>query len=271
MSFLDSLAAYKKKSADATTAANNPPPVKRTYNNPNHDKLLKIYNDHLERNSTQNANDEHGNGLTLMFMIIDSLPFENIWKTWLNNATLATRSIVRIIIHAKHPDRVKSQWVKSRLCQSFQLKPEWGSVELTDVMVRLLNEAVYGSIHIHSPSPGTNFEKSDENENEYTTSSAVEDNSKSANSSSRNRSSHYVYLSETCLPIADLATTLQEIGVTAVDEESSSSSSSSRNTSNKQQSWIRYSNKATNGYAQQVCIIVFSSVPIFLLFNLLSR
>jgi hypothetical protein len=46
---------------------------------------------------------------------------------------------VRFLIHAKHPERVQSPWVKERLV-SFQLRPGWGSLELTEVMVRMLSE-----------------------------------------------------------------------------------------------------------------------------------
>lgn len=48
-------------------------------------------------------------------------------------------SPVRFLIHAKFPDRVKSGWVRDRLV-SFHLKPGWGSLELTEVMVRMLDE-----------------------------------------------------------------------------------------------------------------------------------
>ena len=48
-------------------------------------------------------------------------------------------SRVRFLIHAKQPDRVKSGWVRERL-MSFHLKPNWGSLELTEVMVRMLDE-----------------------------------------------------------------------------------------------------------------------------------
>jgi hypothetical protein len=46
---------------------------------------------------------------------------------------------VRFLIHAKQPDRVKSAWVRERLV-SFHLRPNWGSLELTEVMVRMLDE-----------------------------------------------------------------------------------------------------------------------------------
>ena len=52
----------------------------------------------------------------------------------------ASISPVRFLIHAKFPDRVRSGWVRDRLV-SFHLKPGWGSLELTEVMIRMLDEA----------------------------------------------------------------------------------------------------------------------------------
>lgn len=51
----------------------------------------------------------------------------------------SSSSRVRFLIHAKQPDRVKSAWVRERLV-SFHLRPNWGSLELTEVMVRMLDE-----------------------------------------------------------------------------------------------------------------------------------
>lgn len=50
---------------------------------------------------------------------------------------------VRFLIHAKHPDRVRSPWVRERLAKTFQARPEWGSVQVTEVMVNLLKEVTY--------------------------------------------------------------------------------------------------------------------------------
>lgn len=56
--------------------------------------------------------------------------------------TITVRSLpVRFLIHAKYPEKVQSPWVRERLV-SFQLRPGWGSVELTEVMVRMLSEVI---------------------------------------------------------------------------------------------------------------------------------
>ena len=55
------------------------------------------------------------------------------------SAVKASFSPVKFLIHAKYPDRVKSGWVRDRLV-SFHLKPGWGSLELTEVMIKMLGE-----------------------------------------------------------------------------------------------------------------------------------
>lgn len=54
-------------------------------------------------------------------------------------------SPVRFLIHAKRPEKIHSPWVRERLV-SFQLRPGWGSLELTEVMVRMLSEVRCGVV-----------------------------------------------------------------------------------------------------------------------------
>jgi hypothetical protein len=109
--------------------------------------------------------DVHNVGI--LFIIIDAFPNELLWRVWLEqgglhdtpsdnkqtdaNAVGAERTDtdsditaalpgVRCWFHAKYPERVTSPWVRERLVTSFQYKPEWGSLELTKVMVHLLHE-----------------------------------------------------------------------------------------------------------------------------------
>jgi hypothetical protein len=79
--------------------------------------------------------------LCLCFIIIDSLPHEYIWRTWLEQGQGQGQGgspRVRIYIHAKHPAGVKSPWVRARLVP-FSLCPAWGSADLTAAMLRLLD------------------------------------------------------------------------------------------------------------------------------------
>ena len=51
----------------------------------------------------------------------------------------ANATPVRFLIHAKYPEKIKSKWVKERLV-TFHLMPSWGSLMLTEVMIKMLNE-----------------------------------------------------------------------------------------------------------------------------------
>ena len=109
--------------------------------------------------------------LCVLLIIIDDLPHEAMWRLWEEHylhgkehslveevfpasssfETAATnvranpvhgssvRTPVQFLIHAKHPDRVKSKWVRDRLV-SFHLNPGWGSIVLTEVMIKMLQE-----------------------------------------------------------------------------------------------------------------------------------
>lgn len=263
MNFLDSLASYKIKSARAAVAAANPKSDKLPYKHHLYDKILKIREESLNSKKYSNlethANASGGScmfaGLTLMFIIIDDLPFECIWRTWLRATTNATQNFVRVIIHAKYPDRVQSPWVKAHLCKSFQLKPEWGSLELTDVMFRLLNEAVHGD--------GSDCSHSHHGERiSYDESHEL-----------ARHSSHFCFVSESCLPIVSLDTALERIGIIPSQAKPGHQSEAVMDSSGEQaiglpvqkhvvpeQSWLFYSPKATNGYAQQYQFSVLQGV-----------
>ena len=75
--------------------------------------------------------------LGLLFIIIDDLPHELIWRAWL--MTSKSSASIKIFIHAKFPEKIRSPWVKSHLV-NFHYFPEWGSIEITKVMVHLLRE-----------------------------------------------------------------------------------------------------------------------------------
>jgi hypothetical protein len=73
-------------------------------------------------------------------VIIDELPHEAIWRRWLASAEGGDRGC-RVLIQAKHPERVTSDWVRAHLIgRSF--RPEWGSVELVRASLALLAAAV---------------------------------------------------------------------------------------------------------------------------------
>jgi hypothetical protein len=111
--------------------------------------------DRIRNENHQNSIDSNGlsdfQSLGLLFIIIDDLPHELIWRAWLMTSTSSTS--IKIFIHAKFPEKIRSPWVKSHLV-NFHYFPEWGSVEITKVMVHLLREVdTYhptSSSHAHS-------------------------------------------------------------------------------------------------------------------------
>ena len=73
----------------------------------------------------------------LLFIIIDDLPFEPIWRKWMSGH----EERIKILIHPKKPEKVTSMWVRSH-CVSSTLRPEWGSLDLLKAEFLLLEEAV---------------------------------------------------------------------------------------------------------------------------------
>jgi len=85
----------------------------------------------------------------MLMIVVDEVPHESIWREWAGKVDMdaedyhsdSAAPAVRFLIHAKEPDAISSQWVRCRLAKTFHLKSSWGSLELTDVMIRLLREA----------------------------------------------------------------------------------------------------------------------------------
>lgn len=92
--------------------------------------LAKQYEEYIVQSSIPKV--------ALLFIIIDDLPLEYIWRDWLNGPN--SRNI-EIFIHAKYPERVRSKWVQDRLIRS-NLRPTWGSIELSKAMYYLLEDAL---------------------------------------------------------------------------------------------------------------------------------
>lgn len=92
----------------------------------------------LEPN-TEHRSEPHGkrNHVALLFLIIDSLPYEAIWREWIKSV----EGHVHVFVHAKYPNRVTSNWVRKRVVQS-TLEPTWGSVELLKAELLLFDTAL---------------------------------------------------------------------------------------------------------------------------------
>lgn len=72
----------------------------------------------------------------VLIIIIDRLPNEKLWRRWLDDSD----GRAKVWIHAKDPNKVRSSWVQERLVKSFQLRPSWGSLDLTKTMLCMLLE-----------------------------------------------------------------------------------------------------------------------------------
>jgi hypothetical protein len=95
-------------------------------------------------------------------VIVDELYHEEIWKEWSNQTTFSNTSITdnsslsskkdvlsnkqdikieaKFFIHAKHPEKIKSKWVKEKTLD-FSFQPEWNSPEVIRAMLAVLKKA----------------------------------------------------------------------------------------------------------------------------------
>ena len=72
--------------------------------------------------------------LGILLMVIDDVPHRDVWQHW------ADSRLVRIFVHAKHPERITCAWTKRRLVRT-SYAPEWASLDLVHVMMALLRAA----------------------------------------------------------------------------------------------------------------------------------
>lgn len=194
--------------------------------------------------------------IALLFLTIDDLPLEHIWRGWLqsskgindNDDDDENLPLVSIICHAKYPERVTSTWLQQRLLvqkrssrqrnQQHQQeevryhtrRPEWGSIDITRAMIDLLDEG----LKIGSPRHDnqSNFRYSTRRYLSTTTTTTNTTNSTTPLDSI----DRFIFVSETCMPVC----TLQELHSALYNQ----------NDANK--SWLKVSNSPNNGYARQL-------------------
>lgn len=99
--------------------------------------LTKFKNEQMHEPSTLSIGEKK---VALLYIIVDDLPLENLWRDWLEDFNGRYYNNVEIFIHAKHPERIRSRWVGERLIRS-NLKPNWGSLELSKAMYYLMDVA----------------------------------------------------------------------------------------------------------------------------------
>lgn len=174
----------------------------------------------------------------LLFITIDELPFEDIWREWSTSDNSVT---VSIIVHAKFPNKVTSDFVKQRLLvQPPQVgrgresyapptyhtrRPEWGSIEITRAMLDLLFEG----LKIGRPSGDLKDER-------FSSKRFVVNNK--STDTPLPPVDKFIFCSETCIPV----TTLQETATALFGKDSV----------NNNISWVNGRNTPNNGYSRQM-------------------
>lgn len=106
-------------------------------------KLEKLFYLNSKNSSKIPLGDESScKTIAICSVIVDNFIHEDIWKDWMSQQHLPNCPYkVNLHIHAKHPERISSEWVKAAtLTRSF--RPEWNSVEVVRAMCLLLEEAL---------------------------------------------------------------------------------------------------------------------------------
>ena len=237
-----------------------------------------------------------GDHVALLFLTIDDLPHEHIWREWLTGSDDDGDGdgdecvIVSVICHAKHPERIRSDWLRRRHllrreCASSAAagrggggggggrggggsttfhtrRPEWGSVDTTKAMMDLLEEGLrIGGItenvgdyrrYLSTPSRTRTHEATSGPD------ASVDDDAVPPPPPV----DRFVFVSESCLPL----TTLREFEMALFgprddpeDDDAGSvvvatgkQSSSKEGQSPYDKSWIRARSTPSNGYARQL-------------------
>jgi len=78
--------------------------------------------------------------IAICLVIVDALPHELIWREWMEQGN--DRFSARLFIHAKHPDRIQSPWLRQFLLKGVTFQPEWNSPEVIRAMLAILGEAL---------------------------------------------------------------------------------------------------------------------------------
>lgn len=94
----------------------------------------------IEIIENEDANKIENWKLGLLFIIIDELPLEAIWRLWIESSPIHLQNRIEIFFHAKFPNKIKSPWVLERLVKSFHIHAEWASLDLTKIMINMLSE-----------------------------------------------------------------------------------------------------------------------------------
>ena len=141
------------------------------------------------------ANEAEHNTVAICVVIVDSLHHEDIWREWVESSTTLhyTEDTIRykaeLFIHAKHPEKITSEWVRARLID-VTFRPEWNSVEVVQSLLSVLDAALqYKSTNRRIPNDTTPH------------------TARVAASACPGACGRFLLATESCLPLYDLQTT----------------------------------------------------------------
>ena len=211
-----------------------------------------------------NGSDANGSSTTrpfhlcLLAITIIDLHQAAIWQEWAAaaNAAIANTDtssdndndngdcpiVVSLIGHAKHPNRVRNDWFRSKLLlvpperntngPSSRLvyhtrRPEWGSIEITQAMMDLAREACRIGTAPTQVEHDIRYSRDRYNANGPNGSDTTRPGLPPVDC--------VVYISETCLPVVSLHDFVRTV----------------RSDPNKNKSWLQSRNTPNNGYARQ--------------------
>ena len=146
--------------------------------------------------------------IALLAICIDGLPFEHLWRAWAaDNSNCNTR--VSLLVHAKYPHKVESDFLKQRIWvrppklgrgnsyadpEFVSHQPNWGSVQITRAMIDLLRDALVMGTHADNEKDARFAKKRYQMEEEGAT-----------DSTTLPPVDKFIFISETCVPVASLA------------------------------------------------------------------
>lgn len=229
--------------------------------------------------------------IALLFLTIDDLPHEHIWKEWIKGPSSDAKSdgsnegpMISVICHAKYPERITSPWLKQRHLIRFQKgtdekqesdsqqqhppklhsrRPEWGSIEITRGMIDLLEEGlrIGGKKETGDVKSGDAniFDRHTSYRRYVSSPSDALPESDDANASPIQSDDdippvdRFIFLSESCLPV----TTLNEVEMALFGPKTDKSSKNTDDgTAQKKnpynKSWINARSTPNNGYSRQL-------------------
>lgn len=80
--------------------------------------------------------------VAICLVIVDTLHHEDIWRAWVEQGDVPGAEYkARLFIHAKHPEKITSVWVRQR-CLSLSYMPDWNSPEVVRAMLAALDAAL---------------------------------------------------------------------------------------------------------------------------------